>query len=350
MGTVESTEATGGFWAFDLLQRRRSSTNTRQMTVSDSRRSMTTIAEDAEWKQDLDSWRERRRRISLMQSPLMLARQLQIREEENRHEEEVRDRVRRLKARRSMSLCTREQYVMNSSPENSLRFLPSKSPKEDNTDRLEFLEKQSNHDTDGASTVINAVNNLQDNFQKDSRIPETTEDGTCGQVNTPNEKPSFVKTEIADGTKSALPALNAEVSQILGPEATEHPVELCSQDGIQNGFAIKSERYVNLRIQPRPGLKEVNLGLTLRAEGSSDTAPFIVERVKPGSSADVCDVQKGDTLVKLDNISLNSGEGTTLDQMKATIAKSAYAKRAVSLCVLRNASENNTDSDSDMKD
>ncbi|CAL8106567.1 unnamed protein product [Calicophoron daubneyi] len=338
-----------------------------------------TIEED-EWQADLDDWREKRRRASRLQATKMFSFQEQQLEEEKKHQEAIRDRMRQLKTQRSlgpyvpsvdltesvpitnpgMALLTGGSFDFSDIPDADDqsptpahlpgRMAPTGSTatsKEASTSRAEEENKQEkgkegSGSDNPPSPAVNGVDKkiITPSAQLPSPKTDTVDNARTNSSVSNKQPPCIIRNTVQ--VVSSSPTGDTKLEQNVSSE-----VQLTEND---RGSSSHGYRCVNLRLIRRTGATEATWGLTVKAEGPSNTAPFTVERIKPGSSADICDVLKGDVLVSLNGIDLSSTQNVTLERLEAMMDDLASNAKAVPVRVLRKRDQSDDLTDTELGD
>ncbi|TGZ58679.1 hypothetical protein CRM22_009497 [Opisthorchis felineus] len=315
------------------------------------------LGDDA-WQDDLDAWRERRRKASRMQATKMTSLEEAQVAEEKKKQEAIRDRMRQIKSQRSLSTNC---YIPTT---DIIRPVPPSSPGMalltggGGINVFDFSEETSSVDAEliqpnvdqNDQPVIEPVNSI--NVVSDSKPEvEIFDSGTTVPDSQPEVKPGHIAPDLQ--TQLA----NNIISDVISVDSPEPPQSTAAQNreiSVESAllpvFSPKEYKEVKIRIHPLMKTSEPRWGLTLRAEGPLETAPFVVERVKIGSAADVCDVSRGDILVRLNDFELNPipsspTESINLSSLDRLLDQLSSGNGSVNLCVLRKWSQNEDFSD-----
>ncbi|OON13424.1 LIM domain protein [Opisthorchis viverrini] len=341
------------------------------------------LGDDA-WQDDLDAWRERRRKASRMQATKMTSLEEAQVAEEKKKQEAIRDRMRQIKSQRSLStncyIPTTDiiRPVPPSSPgmalltgggginvfdlseETSSLDAELAQPHVDQNDEViqpvaQKLESSIPYPVDhsdslGPRPAIEPINIIS--VVSDSQpVVEIFDDGTAVPDSQPEVQPGHI------ASYSQTQPVNNIISDVISVDSPQPPQGSASQNreiavepAQSRVFSPKEYKEVKIRIHPLMKTSEPRWGLTLRAEGPLETAPFVVERVKIGSAADVCDVTRGDILVRLNDFDLNSipsspTESINLSSLDRLLEQLSSENGSVNLCVLRKWSQNEDFSD-----
>ncbi|GAA28115.2 LIM domain only protein 7 [Clonorchis sinensis] len=341
------------------------------------------LGDDA-WQDDLDAWRERRRKASRMQATKMTSLEEAQVAEEKKKQEAIRDRMRQIKSQRSLSTnCyipttdiirpvppsspgmalltgTGGINVFDFSEETSSLDAELVQPNVDQNDEViqpvaQKLESSIPYPVDqpdsmGPRPVIEPVNSTT--VVSDSKPEvEIFDSGTA----VPDSQPKVQPGHSAPHLQTQL--VNNIISDVISVDSPQPPQgsaaqnrEIAVEPALSRVFSPKEYKEVKIRIHPLMKTSEPRWGLTLRAEGPLDTAPFVVERVKIGSAADVCDVTRGDILVRLNDFELNPipslpTESINLSSLDRLLDQLSSENGSVNLCVLRKWSQNEDFSD-----
>nr|CAH8856143.1 unnamed protein product [Trichobilharzia regenti] len=327
--------------------------------------------EEEEWQSKLDKWREKRRQALRMEATHLTLLQERENKENERRKEEAKDRLRQVKHQRSLLGCGRI---------SSIELVPSppiKSPGVALLTGSAFDSPTMNHEE---SRQVDTISNSQSVSPHNSRLTEdvehiksnSSEIEMNGHTNCPSPI-SEMKAQLLENTSDKEIDISASKNTSVEKPTKRSSVEIIRDPPHNNGsliptnesdnqkfifppekkngdVSVKFEDYseCKLRLSSRHGVSESCWGLTLKAEGPSDTFPFVVERVKIGSSADICEFQKGDILICIDGVNLginrpNSTKSTKqitkLEDLEKLMAQLAVVTKPITVQVLRKEDE-----------
>ncbi|KAF8572246.1 hypothetical protein P879_02205 [Paragonimus westermani] len=307
-----------------------------QATVEETQTNNNGTEED-EWQTDLDDWRQRRRKVSRQQATKMMSLEEIQEEEERKRREAIRDRMRRIKTQRS---CISNSFIAST---DIVRPTPPNSP------GMALL-------TGGGFSLLEDIDEV--NFNPVSSVPESTP-VTESSLATDQSDNKSVSVIHQNGLESKPPISKPASHSSPMNGFKEHSsvesnqiVPTKQEDSIENTTGSESRasgndrtptadyREVQIRLQSKVKTVESRWGMMIRAEGPSETAPFIVERVRIGSTADVCDVMNGDILLELNSTHLSPRSGQPLDaitlqELESLMDQLSFTGRPATLRVLR---------------
>ncbi|CAH8600494.1 unnamed protein product [Schistosoma rodhaini] len=319
--------------------------------------------EEEEWQSKLDVWREKRRQALRTEATKFALLQERENRENERRKEEIKDRLRKAKSQRNLissghvsSLDLAPPPKINSpgvalltgSDFDSLTFghfeknqmdavSPSQSVSSNKFQHTEssdlFKSNDSETNSKAYSDCSSPVSELKTEVQ--SNITDKTMDVSSSSKNSVEKYANCNRIEVIRDLISEPDNCNVAVT----PE-TKLSYDASSED---NDYS-----ECKLRLSSRPGVSEVHWGLTVKARGPSNTSPFVVERVKIGSSADICEFQKGDILASIDGINLGIGRKNTnkntsqvanLEDLENLMARLVLTNKPITVSVFRKMDE-----------
>ncbi|KAA3673273.1 uncharacterized protein DEA37_0006312, partial [Paragonimus westermani] len=260
-------------------------------------------------------------------------------EEERKRREAIRDRMRRIKTQRS---CISNSFIAST---DIVRPTPPNSP------GMALL-------TGGGFNLLEDIDEV--GFNPVSSLPESTpvQESSLATDQSDNKSVSVIhQNGLESKPLISKPACDDHSSPMNGFK--EHStvesnqiVPTKQEDSTENTTGSESRalendrtptadyREVQIRLQSKVKTVESRWGMMIRAEGPSETAPFIVERVRIGSTADVCDVMNGDILLELNSTHLSPRSGQPLDaitlqELESLMDQLSFTGRPATLRVLR---------------
>ncbi|CAH8569571.1 unnamed protein product [Schistosoma guineensis] len=319
--------------------------------------------EEEEWQSKLDVWREKRRQALLTEATKFALLQERESRENERRKEEVKDRLRKAKSQRNL-ISSGHVSSLDLAPPPKINSPGVALLTGSDFDPLTFGHFEKNQmDTVSPSQSVSS-NKFQ--YTDSSDLYKSNDSETNLKAYSDCSSPvSELKTEVQSNITDKIMDISSpnknsvekyakynriEVIRDLMSKPNNCNVEVTPETKLPFDASLENNDYseCKLRLSSRPGVSEVHWGLTIKARGPSNTSPFVVERVKIGSSADICEFQKGDILASIDGINLgtsrkntdkNTSQVTNLEDLENLMARLVLANKPITVQVFRKMDE-----------
>ncbi|CAI2730144.1 unnamed protein product [Schistosoma spindalis] len=318
--------------------------------------------EEEEWQSKLDVWREKRRQALLTEATKFALLQERESRENERRKEEVKDRLRKAKSQRNL-ISSGHVSSLDLAPPPKINSPGVALLTGSDFDPLTFGHfEKSQMDTVSPSQSVSSnkfqYTDSSDHFKSNDSETNLKAYSDCSSP--VSELKSEVQSNITDKIMDVSSNKNSvekyakcnriEVIRDLISKPDNCNVEVTPEIKLPFDASFENNDYseCKLRLSSRPGVSEVHWGLTVKARGPSNTSPFVVERVKIGSSADICEFQKGDILASIDGINLgtsrkntdkNTSQVTNLEDLENLMARLVLANKPITVQVFRKMDE-----------
>ncbi|CAH8558514.1 unnamed protein product [Heterobilharzia americana] len=334
----------GGKSVFNTTGRSQSVTGDGYLQVNNN-----CFEEEEEWQSKLDKWREKRRQALRTEATHLVLLQERESKENERRREEAKDRLRQVKNQRSLVGSGHISSLELASPPTI------KSPGVALLTGSAFDPLAVSHlerHVDAVATSQSVPVNKSRSTESPELLNSNSSEIDLNGISDCSPPVRQTKTELLKNTTDKIIDISPSKNDSILKHAKYNPIEIIRDpstdgrappdSGSDNQKLISSPETKNsvdlftkhedyseckLRLSARPGVSESCWGLTVKAEGPSNTSPFVVERVKIGSSADICEFQKGDILTCIDGRS------------RKLMTQLAVTNRPITVLVLRKADE-----------
>ncbi|CAH8287228.1 unnamed protein product, partial [Schistosoma turkestanicum] len=326
--------------------------------------------EEEEWQSKLDVWREKRRQALRTEATKFALLQERESRENERRKEEVKDRLRKAKSQRNL-ISNEHVSPLDLAPSPKInspgvalltggdfdsptishfeKFQADTVPASQSVpmNKFQFTESSDLFKSNDSGTDVNAYSN---------RSTPVSENKTKAQNNNNNtdkiiDVSSSNDNSVENFTKcNPIEIVRDSLSKPAASKADNYNLEVTPETKLSFDMSSKLKDYsqCKLRLSSRPGVSEIHWGLTIKAQGPSNTSPFFIERVKIGSSADICEFQKGDILASIDGVNLGisrkntdsiSNQITKLGDLENLLAQLVLANKPITVQVFRKTDE-----------
>ncbi|TNN17652.1 LIM and calponin homology domains-containing protein isoform 3 [Schistosoma japonicum] len=323
--------------------------------------------EEEEWQSKLDVWREKRRQALRTEATKFALLQEHESKENERRREEVKDRLRKVKNQRNLISSGHVSPLdLTPPPKINSPGVALLTGSDLDPPTISYSEKgQMDTVTASQSISLHRFQYIENESFPNLKISETDLNGHSNRSSPVSELKTDVQSNSMDRIIDVSP-LNKNSSEkypkcdsieivrdsISKPtgESGNAKLTLSPEKKVPADMSFKYDDYseCKLRLSSRHGVSEVHWGLTIKAEGPSNTFPFIVERVKIGSSADICEFQKGDILASIDGVNLGisrmstnrcMNQVTKLDDLEKLMVRLVLANKPITVQVFRKMDE-----------
>ncbi|VDP84945.1 unnamed protein product [Echinostoma caproni] len=285
--------------------------------------------DEDEWQADLDDWREKRRKAARLQATKMFSLEEQKQEEERKHQAAIRARMQEIKfLHRNQRTSVTSSYIPST---DIIQPPPVSSPGMALLTGAAFDLSEINDDS-----VLSAIAPYG-TFNRTNKSNTLGCDWTAPLTNGHSVEPEVKsEAEITSGPDTEH-TLNEAISDIDEPiEPKSSSVDACqpvsNSDNLSDPLTAQEFRSIVIRLQPKSGAFEPRWGLTFACLYSD------YPDCTTGSSADVCDVLKGDILIELNGRDLrksSNNESFTLHDLEQMMDQLLLSGKTTTVTVLR---------------
>ncbi|KAK4470648.1 hypothetical protein MN116_006182 [Schistosoma mekongi] len=318
--------------------------------------------EEEEWQSKLDVWREKRRQALRTEATKFALLQEHESKENERRREEVKDRLRKVKNQRNLISSGHVSPLdLTPPPKINSPGVALLTGSDLDQPATSYFEKcQMDTVTVSQSIPLYRFQYMEDASFPNLKVSETDLNGHSNCSSPVSELKTEVQSKSIEKIIDVSPLNKNSSEKFSKCDPIEIVRDSISKPTGESGNAPEkkvptdmSSKYddyseCKLRLSSRHGVSEVHWGLTIKAEGPSNTFPFVVERVKMGSSADICEFQKGDILASIDGVNLGinrmstnrcMNQVTKLDDLEKLMVRLVLANKPITVQVFRKMDE-----------
>ncbi|CAH8523031.1 unnamed protein product [Schistosoma turkestanicum] len=213
--------------------------------------------------------------------------------------------------------------------------------------KFQFTESSDLFKSNDSGTDVNAYSNCSTPVSENKTKAQNNNNNTDKIIDVSSSNDNSVE----NFTKcNPIEIVRDPLSKPAAIKADNYNLEVTPETKLSFDMSSKLKDYsqCKLRLSSRPGVSEIHWGLTIKAQGPSNTSPFFIERVKIGSSADICEFQKGDILASIDGVNLGisrkntdsiSNQITKLGDLENLLAQLVLANKPITVQVFRKTDE-----------